>query len=80
MLKPNCHLSVAFVLAASAAAQDPAKLLRIDTEAPIHAGTFYAATGEFVPATQGQTSSFSRGTSEVVYNNNHFSYSPYNLN
>lgn len=71
---------MAFVLAASAAAQDPAKLLRIDTEAPIHAGTFYAATGEFVPATQGQTSSFSRGTSEVVYNNNHFTAVFYDIN
>ena len=70
MLKPVSLLLGAVALSQGALGQSPAQLHRIPARAPIHAGTFYAATGEFVPADPAQQAPM--GSNDVVYNNNYY--------
>lgn len=67
-------LVTAFILTGTAYAQEPAKLHRVQDSfrAPIHAGTFHVATGQFQRAT-----SFSGGNDgptgvEAIYRNNFY--------
>jgi hypothetical protein len=81
MLKQSCLLLGALVLASSAGAQSTSRMQRLSSEAPpIHAGTYYVATGEFVPAVAGETSSFQGGTSDVIYANNNYTAVFYDIN
>ncbi len=78
-------LTAASVIAASgtASAQDRPVLTSVDAQAPIFAGTFHVATGQFVPASKdvALSANTARGAgSDVVYNCNNYSGFFYDIN
>ncbi len=70
MLKTASLLIGAVALAQGATGQSTAQLQRIPARAPIHAGTFHAASGQFIPADPTQQSIMGPGGN--VYTNNHY--------
>lgn len=70
MLKSATLLVGSLALTSGALGQSAAQVHSIPARAPIHAGTFYAATGEFVPAERSQQAP--TGVSDIVYNNNYY--------
>ncbi len=70
MLKTASLLIGAVALAQGAPGQSTAQLHRIPARAPIHAGTFHAASGQFIPADPTQQSAMGAGGD--VYTNNHY--------
>ena len=70
MLKTASLLIGAVALSQGAFSQSPAQLQRIPARAPIHAGTFHAASGQFIPADRAQQSTM--GIGGDVYTNNYY--------
>lgn len=70
MLKSASLLIGAVALTQGALGQSPAQLQRIPARAPIHAGTFHAASGQFIPADPSQQSTM--GVGGDVYTNNYY--------
>ena len=70
MLKTASFLIGAVALTQGAPGQSPAQLQRIPARAPIHAGTFHAASGQFIPADGSQQTTM--GVSGDVYTNNYY--------
>ncbi|MDG1490283.1 MAG: hypothetical protein P8R43_00235 [Planctomycetota bacterium] len=70
MLKTASLLIGAAALVQGAPGQSTAQLQRIPARAPIHAGTFHAASGQFIPADPTQQSSMGAGGD--VYTNNYY--------
>jgi len=70
MLKTASLLIGAAALSQGAFSQSPAQLQRIPARAPIHAGTFHAASGQFIPADRAQQSTM--GIAGDVYTNNYY--------
>ncbi|MDG1049917.1 MAG: hypothetical protein P8R46_06895 [Planctomycetota bacterium] len=70
MLKTASLLIGAVALAQSAPGQSTAQVQRIGARAPIHAGTFHAASGQFIPTDPSQQSPM--GSSAAVYTNNYY--------
>ncbi len=72
MLKTASLLIGALALSQGAAGQSTAQLHRTPARAPIHAGTFHAASGQFIPADPTQQSTMGTGASGDVYSNNYY--------
>ena len=65
----------ALILTSTASAQEPAKLHRLQdlSRAPIHAGTFHVATGQFQPALSPGGGLDGPAGAETIYRNNFYS-------
>jgi len=67
----------AVALACSASAQQLPQVSKLTMPAPIHAGTFYVATGQFVPAVP--CCPGTAGTNDVVFNSNYYTAHFYDI-